>query len=128
MTWTKFTILLLGSYGFYFGFNILMDYLRQPKVKATGSPQSLQLVEDVHPVVVDDADFAQATTVESELPPRQHNSATTVQKPEAVSEEAAMEDSTHRQQTESGGVSLSELLRLYRQKAILQSAQYDFTT
>ena len=55
MTWTKFTILLLGAYGFYYGFNILRDYLKQPKAKATGSHQSLQLVEDVQPVVVYDS-------------------------------------------------------------------------
>jgi len=127
MTWTKFTILLLGAYGFYYGFNILRDYLKQPKAKATGSHQSLQLVEDVQPVVVDDADFAPPTVGEP-VPPRQPNSDATEPEPQAASVEAAREDSTPRQQPESGGVSLSELLRLYRQKAILQSAQYDFTT
>lgn len=128
MTWTKFTFLLLGAYGLYYGFNILMDYLCQPKAKTTGNTRSLLLVDDVQPVVVNDADFAPANVVESDLTTSQHNGEAKDQQVDASTVVVSRDDSIPRPQPESGGVSLTELLRLYRQKALLQSAQYDFTT
>jgi len=127
MTWTKFTFLLLSSYGLYYGFNILLDYLRRQKSSENPGPASLRLVDEVKPVVVEEADFAPPEGDTAYPKASREIDAKTETKPNADTASTGADNSPPSQQVESGGVSISEMLRLYRQKAILQSSRYDFS-
>lgn len=118
MTWISFISLLLGFYILYYGVNFLVDYLRSPAEKTPGDNQSLRLVEDIEPEIITEADVGPdaldpdpASVPESEAPA-----------------EAAQEQVRPQQQEASGGVSISELVRLCRQQAIVQSARHKFAT
>ena len=121
MNWTSFSLLMLGSYSLYYGVNFLLDVLKQSANSGNGQPiQSLQVADSPQPVVVDESDF---TTVE-------HGQVAVAEKPttkESTEKPAKEKEQQPVQEAESGGVSLGEMIRLYRQKAIVQSARYDFS-
>lgn len=123
MTWTKFTLLLVGAYGLYYGFNILMDFLRQTRTEVKGKVTSLVLGDDLKPVIVDEADFSSPAPTDE--PPNLNGAASPAEN--EVQPSGVTNEPVPKQQPESGGVSISELLKLYRNKAILQSAKYDFS-
>jgi len=122
MNWTSFSLLMLGTYSLYYGVNFLLDFLKQSANSGNGqSVRSLQLADSPQPVLVDESDF---TAVE-------HGQAAAAEKPtpkESTEKQAEEKEPQPVQEAESGGVSLGEMIRLYRQKAIVQSARYDFST
>lgn len=120
MSWINFMTVLLGIYILYYGLNFLLDYLHGAAEKNSGEDNRQQLwVEDIEPVIVQESDFAVSvshsepageTSVASGIPPLS---------------EAGVQP---RQQEASGGVSIAELVRLYRHQAIVCSARHEFAS
>ncbi len=127
MTWTNFSLLLVGAYGLYYGLNLLVDYLRQPASHADPHTVNLRLLDELQPIVID----PDTLTSQGEHTMKHASPAKT--EPEEEADFKLDGEASQRtvpwpdQQVESGGVSIGEMIRLYRQKAILQSARYDFT-
>jgi len=139
MTWTNFSFFLLIGYALYYGITIGLDLIRSP-ASATWkqAPPTLKISGSVQPVVVEGTDFEPergdpAVTVRSgagdEQPLRGQDATAPDRQTDGLQMAVRKSGETEPvpQQPESGGVSMSDLFRLYRQKAIEQSARYDFS-
>lgn len=133
MTWTSFTLFLLLSYALYYGVLISIDWIKAPvEADRPASAESLRLIEDISPVEVNAQDFDRPVLsdrrTETGGSPTEHSRTAKQEASLAKSPLTGAQASSIQLLPESGGVSIGEMVRLYRQKAILQSSRYNFTS
>ncbi|MGV8135966.1 MAG: hypothetical protein AB2L20_12185 [Mangrovibacterium sp.] len=121
MTWTSFTIAVIVFYALYYGGNILFDLLRRsPAGKGDIQPEVLQFSEETTPIIVSGLEVLD-NRFESDQPEEKpvRQNARSTQKMESSREEIVPDPL-------SGGLSISQLMPVIRQKAIVMTTRHDF--
>lgn len=140
MTWINFSILVAICYAAYYGFNIVFDILKPSASGPKDNTETLTFTESLQPTVVadsEDTDTAirpvvtqdsnqndllnnlkkEVETTESEHQPLSYDESDTIQ-PTMIE--------TVVQNPLSGGVSYKDLMKLCREKAIVETSKHAF--
>ena len=139
MTWSNFTSLVVICYALYYGINIVFDLLKTSKSVGDETSDILEFDEISEPAAVDPERFLpeneSATTPrpDPEVIGSKSNGSNSEELAQKAIDQKEEEDGiglihieTVQQNPISGGVSYSELFRLCREKAIVESAKFNF--
>lgn len=136
MAWSSFTLLVAVCYGVYYGVNILFDMLKEPKAGIGDSTETLTIFENQQATVVGDLSVETENKPDTAAAGKTSEKIDNILKKEEQTEKEDYEEhetvvftsvETIVQSPLSGGVSYSDLVRLCREKAIVESTKFEFT-
>lgn len=134
MTWMTFTIYVVIGYIVYYTLNILFDLLKKPAAVA-GEIERLTVSDGVETIEVDDSedDDIFITPNNSEEESNKKNNSDNNQKKEVKNQSTVTEDqiipsTVEAEISKTGGVSITNLAKLYREQSIRESNKLPFAS
>lgn len=133
MTWMTFTIYIVIGYIVYYALNILIDLLRKPAAVA-GEVETLTVADDIETIQVDDSDDDVVVTpnnsgMESSQVTKQNtNIKKEVKNQTEETNEQVIPSTVEAEISKTGGVSLTNLAKLYREQSIRESNKLPFAS
>jgi len=133
MTWMTFTIYIVIGYIVYYALNILIDLLRKPAAVA-GEVETLTVADDIETIQVDDSDDDVVVTpnnsgMESSQVTKQNtNIKKEVKNQTEETNEQIIPSTVEAEISKTGGVSLTNLAKLYREQSIRESNKLPFAS
>ncbi len=148
MTWSSFLTLLTVVYALYYGANILYDSFGKAKTTDTETPTlKFEGISTIQPTVIgedcNEEKEEKSSVKDKEPDPKTENGTSSKMANDSSSDTVYNEEKENVQKQKreppsehvpndpsqsSGGVPIKEMLKLYREKAIVASRRFDFAT
>ncbi len=133
MTWITFTVYLLVGYIVYYTLNVLFDLLKKPTTSA-GEIETLTVSDVIETIEVDDDEEDVVVTENNsgkEIEQSNINlkkEVTETQEEEQEEQEQIIPSTVVAEVSKTGGISITNLAKLYREESIRESNKLPFAS